>query len=450
MVEPHTLTATQAAVLIARRELSPAELVEALRARIGTLEPAVQAWALLDVDGARAQAAARTTETIRGEVRGPLHGVPVGVKDIFDVAGLPTRAGSRVYDETPGEDATTVLRLRQAGAVILGKTHTTEFAYADPAPTRNPWNPAHTPGGSSSGSAAGVAAMMMPAALGTQTAGSVLRPASFCGIVGFKPTYGRVSRHGIHPLAWSLDHPGTLTRSVEDAAVITGLIAGADRRDATCLDVPVLDLGAAAASPRPPRLGLVGDVYPERLSEDARQRLAASAARLEIAGAELELLKLPPDIAAALDAHHIIMSVEVSAVHQARLRDRAADYGPRLRLMVETGALLPTTAYLRAQQIRRVIRRAVLPCFEGVDCLLVPAAAGAAPEGLDSTGDASFNAPWSLLGLPAISLPAGVDGRGMPLGVQLVAAPWEEARLFAAAAWCEGVLGRTSPPDLLP
>ncbi len=435
MTELHTLTATEAARRIASRELSPVELVDALLRRIDALEPRLQVWATLDADGARARARELTDEAARGAWRGPLHGVPVGVKDIFDVAGLPTRAGSRVYDVTPAEDATTVARLRAAGAIILGKTHTTEFAMADPAPTRNPWNPAHTPGGSSSGSAAGVAAAMMPAALGTQTAGSVLRPASFCGVVGFKPTYDRLSREGIVPLAWSLDHPGTLTRSVEDAALLFDVMAegGAVSR-------------AAMRSPAPPRIGVAGDIYPERLEQSARQCLRDAADRLADAGAVVQAVSLPPEFDAALDAHHVIMAVEASAVHLDRLRLRASEYGPRLRVLVETGALVPAPSYLRAQQMRRAIRRATLPLFAGVDCLLVPAAAGPAPVGLEVTGDPSFNTPWSLLGVPAISLPAGLDPHGLPIGVQLVAVPWQETRLFAAAAWCETVLGRGDLP----
>ena len=446
MTALHTLTAAQAADFIARRELSPLTLVDALLARIAELEPRLHVWAALDADGARSQARQLADEVARGELRGPLHGVPVGVKDIFHVARLPTRAGSRVHHTVPDEDATTVARLRQAGAIIMGKTHTTEFALADPAPTRNPWNPEHTPGGSSSGSAAGVAAGMVPAALGTQTAGSVLRPAAFCGVVGFKPTYGRLSRHGILPLAWSLDHPGSLTRTVEDAALLLAVMAGPDGRDGTCLDTPADDYVAAARSPVPPRLGLAGEVYPDRLSGPARERLRCAAERLGAAGARLEEIHLPPEFSATLDAHHVIMVSEAGGVHAAGVRQRAADYGPRLRAVVETGALVPAAAYLRAQQVRRAIRDAVLPLLQRVDCLLVPSAAGPAPAGLDSTGDPSFNAPWSLLGLPAISLFAGLDADGLPLAVQLVAAPWHEARLLAAAAWCEHTLGPAPPP----
>jgi aspartyl-tRNA(Asn)/glutamyl-tRNA(Gln) amidotransferase subunit A len=440
--ELHTLSATRAAYLIAHRELSPVELTEALLARIERLEPRLRVWATLDADGALRQARERAEEAARGLIHGPLHGVPVGIKDIVHVAGLPTRAGSRVLDIVPPADASVVARLRRAGAVILGKTHTTEFAMADPASTRNPWNPEHTPGGSSSGSAAGVAAGMMPAALGSQTAGSVLRPAAFCGVVGFKPTYGRISRYGVLPLAWTLDHVGTLTRTVEDAAVLTAVMAGADGHDHTCLDLPVPDMRDAVRVPRPPRIGIVGDLYPDRLTDPARDRLSASIVRLAAAGAEMERLRLPSEFAAALDVHHVIMQAEMAGVHAEGIRARGDAYGPRLRAAVEVGALVPVATYLKAQAARRVIRRAVMPLFDLVDCLIVPSAAGAAPRGLDFTGDPAFNAPWSLLGLPAISLPAGLDGNGLPLAVQLVAGPWQEARLLSAAAWCEGVLGQ--------
>ncbi len=446
MTDLTELSAAEAAARIARRELSPVDLVDALLARSARLEPELQVWAYLDAEGARASARRLADEAARGVLRGPLHGVPVGVKDIVHVAGLPTRAGSRVYRAEPAEDATVVGRLRRAGAIILGKTHTTEFAYADPAPTRNPWRPTHTPGGSSSGSAAGVAARMVPVALGTQTAGSVLRPASFCGVVGFKPTYGRLSRHGVLPLAWTLDHPGTLTRTVADAALLLSLMAGPDGRDELCADVPVADYQAAVREPRPPRVGLVGAVYPERLSAAARACLDETARRLERAGATLVELTLPPIFATALDTHHLLMASEASAVHLEGVQARPEAYGPRLRLLVEAGALVPAPAYIGAQRVRRLIRTAVRPLFAGIDCLLVPAAPGAAPVGLESTGDPPFNAPWSLLGLPAIALPAGLDEQGLPLGVQLVAAPWREAELLAAAAWCERVLPPAPEP----
>jgi Asp-tRNA(Asn)/Glu-tRNA(Gln) amidotransferase A subunit family amidase len=436
MSDLHALSATEAAAAIRAGQTTALDLVEALLGRITALEPKLHVWATLDAEGARRQARELDAAAMAGAWHGPLHGVPIGVKDIFAVAGLPTRAGSRWYHEVPAEDATTVARLRAAGAIILGKTHTTEFAMADPAPTRNPWNPAHTPGGSSSGSAAGVAAGMMPAALGTQTAGSVLRPAAFCGVVGLKPTWGRLSRHGILPLAWTLDHPGILARTVDDAALLLSVMAGPDPRDPTVADVRVDSYPAAVHDSAPPRLGLVGDVYPERLSDPARACLEGTARQLAARGATVEQLSLPRAFDAALDTHHVIMSSEAAGVHLLSMGTHADDYGPQLRALVVAGALAPAALYTRAQQVRRAIRAAVLPLFDRVDCLVVPAAAGAAPAGLDRTGDPSFNTPWSLLGLPAIALPAGLDDAGLPLSVQLVAAPWREASLLAAAAWC--------------
>lgn len=438
MTALHRLTATDAARRIASGELSPQSLVDACLDRIHAHEPVVHAWAYLDTDGAREQALTLGDEAARGHIRGPLHGIPIGVKDIFHVAGMPTRAGSRWFSEAPAADATSVARLRAAGAIIIGKTHTTEFALMDPSPARNPWNPAHTPGGSSSGSAAAVGAGMVPAALGSQTAGSVLRPAAFCGVVGYKPTWGRISRAGVLPLAWSLDHVGTLTRSVEDAALLLSVMAGPDPRDPTAAAVA---LSASRLQAGPARL-LVCEVYPERLEESARGALHSAAAQLRDAGAAVEPLQLPPEVNAILDAQQVIMSSEIAAVHADGLRLHAEQYGPRLRATAESGALIPASLYLRAQQMRAAIRAAVLPSFAGGALFLVPSAAGPAPEGLESTGDPSFNTPWSLLGFPAISLLAGRDSNGLPLAVQLVAAPWQEARLLQAAAWCEQVLGR--------
>lgn len=442
MTEPWQRTAIEIGTGIRERTLDPEGLADALLRRSSTVEPQLQVWAALDPEQVRASMASLSNEVRAGIVYGPLSGVPVGVKDIIAVAGMPTRAGSAWYHETPGEDATIVGRLRTAGALILGKTHTTEFAYADPAPTRNPWNREHTPAGSSSGSAAGVAAGLMPAALGTQTAGSVLRPAAFCGIVGFKPTYGRLSRHGILPLAWTLDHPGTLTRTVADAALLFAVMAGHDPRDPSSSRRPVPDVLAGLGQTTPPRLLLPGEVYPDRLEGEGRRALDEASRRLTDAGVSVTAVAPPVDFNLALDVHHLIMASEAAAVHLPLMRGREDRYRPRLREQVETGALIPAARYLHAQSLRRTLRAAVLPLFDRADALLVPAAAGPAPRGLDWTGDPSFNAPWSLLGLPAIALPAGFSEAGLPLSIQLVAAPWREDILLAAAAWCERVLGK--------
>lgn len=449
MAELASLSATEAAVAIRRREVSAADLVEALGRRIEEREPQILAWETLDLEGARRQAQALDGELAAGHLRGPLHGVPVGVKDIFYTAGLPTRAGSPIYrDFVPSYDATAVKRLRRAGAIVLGKTQTTQFAYGDPAPTRNPWNLGHSPGGSSSGSAAAVADRMVPAALGSQTAGSVLRPAAFCGVVGFKPTYGRIGRRGVFPLAWSLDHVGVLVRTVSDAALLLSALAGPEGDDPTAATAPLADYLAALREPRPPRVGLVRRLFQERTEAAAWARLEEAAGRLAAAGARVEEAQPPPEFDAVLDIHHVIMTAEAAAYHAPAFQRRPEDYRPRLRAVIETGQLIPTAAYLHAQRARRHLARSVLPLFDRCDVLLLPAALGPAPRGLDWTGDPACNAPWTLFGFPALALPIGLDGQGLPLGAQLVAAPWQEAPLLAAARWCEMALGAAplSPP----
>lgn len=437
-----SLSVTEAAAAVRRGEVSAVALVEALSRRIATREPQVLAWETLDLEGAYAQARALDQDLAAGRLRGPLHGVPVGIKDIFYTAGLPTRAGSRIYhDFVPHSDATAVARLRRAGAVILGKTATTQFAMGDPAPTRNPWNLDHTPGGSSSGSAAAVADRMVPAALGTQTAGSVLRPAAFCGVVGLKPTYGRIGRGGVFPLAWSLDHVGVLTRTVTDAALLLAVLAGPEPGDVTAAPVPVAEYGAAMADPQPPRIGLVRRFFQERTEPEAWAKLEAVAQQFQAAGAGLEEIEPPPEFDAVLDIHRILMAAEAAAYHAQNFQQWPDAYRPRLRALIETGQLIPAAAYLQAQRTRRHLARSLLALFERCDVLLTSSAPGPAPQGLDSTGDPACNAPWSLVGFPALSLPIGLDRRGLPLGAQLVAGPWQEAQLLRAACWCERTLG---------
>jgi aspartyl-tRNA(Asn)/glutamyl-tRNA(Gln) amidotransferase subunit A len=435
-MEPlHELGVLQAAAAIRRREISSVELLEALLARIEATEPRVQAWETLDAEGARAQAR-RCDEAARRGDAGPLNGVPVGIKDIYHVAGLPTTAGWRaVFSATPAEDAASVARLRAAGAVILGKTVTTPFAMVDPPRTRNPWHPDRTPGGSSSGSAAAVAARQVPAALGTQTAGSILRPAGYCGVVGLKPTFGRISRRGILPVAWSLDHVGPIARSVADAAALLAALAGYDPADPGSRDRPLDDYQAAVVDPPAPRLGLVQDVL-ERAEPPVRAHVEQVAAQLERAGAVVQPVRLPEPFERMLAAQQVIMWAEAAAVHAPLHARHAAAYPPRLRATVEVGLVLPAAAYLRAQRLRRQLRHSVQPLFAQLDCLLTPTASNVAPEP-STTGDARFQAIWSLLGVPTLSLPSGLSAERLPFSIQLIAAPWREATLLAAARWCE-------------
>lgn len=428
--------------------LSPMAVIEACLARIADVEPALRAWVHLDRDGALKAARALEAEARAGRFRGPLHGVPVGIKDIYHVAGMVTTAGAGAFaHERPETDATAVARLRAAGAVILGKTATTEFAYADPAETRNPWNLEHTPGGSSSGSAAGVAAGMVPLALGSQTVGSVLRPAAYCGVVGLKPTHGRISAAGVIPLAWSLDHVGIFARSVEDAALTLSVLAGHDPADGFSAAVPTADyVGALARADRPPRLGIPRRLFADKASPETNAHLDAIASAFAKAGATVEEVTLPPSAGAIHDAGQLVMRVEAAAFHRDRFGRHADAYRPKIRGLIEEGLAVGGVEYVRAQQVRRRFREEMGPVLDDFDALLMPVAPAPAPKGLTWTGDPGLCAPWSFSGLPAIALPSGLAQDGLPLSIQLVAAAFAEVRLLAVARWCEATLGFTATP----
>lgn len=451
MSEPYELTAYEAALRVRQRELSPMTLVESLLQRIEALEPKVQAWVTIDRSGALATARQLEQEVHSGRTRGPLHGVPVGIKDIYYTAGLKTTGGSRIYaDFVPTYDATPVARLKQAGAIILGKTVTTEFATADPGPTRNPWNLAHTPGGSSSGSAAGVAARMMPVALGSQTGGSIQRPAAYCGVFGLKPTYGRVSRYGVFPVSWCLDHVGPLARTVTDIALVLQVLAGHDPLDPASSHAPVPDyLQAVQRAERPPRLGLVRQFFLERADPEMRAHTEEVAERLARAGAGVEEVKLPDSFSALHAAHRIIMQVEAAAVHAELFRAHADLYRPKLRASIETGSLIPGVYYMQAQRIQRQFRQDLAPLFQHADFLMMPAAPGPAPRDLTTTGDPSFNSPSSFCGFPSLTIPSGLNAASMPLAIQLMGPALAEDRLLAAARWCEATLNVTLVPPLV-
>ena len=421
----------EAADGIRRGAVSAVELVEACLARVGAVEPEVQAWIHLDPDGVRAAARERETEARAGRLRGPLHGVPVGIKDIFDVAGMPTTAGARAFAHTrPAHDSTAVGRLRAAGAVILGKTHTTQFAFRDPAPTRNPWNLAHTPGGSSSGSAAAVAARMVPGAIGSQTVGSILRPAAYCGVVGLKGPHGLVPLDGVVPLAWSFDHCGPFARSVADATLLLSVLGD------LALDPPAVTA---------PRLAVGRQLF-DRAEAPLRRHLESVLARLTGAGARVSELTLPAPWGEIHAAGQVMLEVEAATYHQPAFAKHAADFGPGIAEAVTSGLKRPATEYVAANRTRLAFRAAMLPLLEAHDALLSPTAPGPAPAGLGWTGDASLCAPWSSTGVPSITLPTGLDGAGLPLALQLVQAPSGLARLLGVAAWCERVLAFDARP----
>lgn len=410
--------------------------VEACLTRIERLEALLGAWVFVDRAGALEAARALEADARAGWIRGPLHGVPVGLKDIFDVAGMVTTSGAAAFaHRRPDRDSDAAARLRAAGAIILGKTATTEFAYADPAQTRNPWNREHTPGGSSSGSAAAVAARMIPAALGSQTIGSTLRPAAYCGIVGLKATHGLISAGGVTPLAWSLDHVGIFARSVDDAALLLAVLA--DRHEA-----------ARPPGERAPRLGIPRALFADKASAAVNTHLDAVVESLRADGAAIEEVTPPAAAGGVHDAGALVLRVEAAAYHAPTFAAHAASYRPRIRALVEAGLPVPAVDYVAAQQARARFREVMRPVFERFDALLMPVAPSPAPRGLDSTGDPVLCAPWSFGGFPAIALPSGLSESGLPLAIQLISGAHQEERLLDVARWCEARLGFAAAPPL--
>ena len=450
MPEPFELTACEAADQIRNRQLSPVTLIESLLSRAAAKEPSLKVWVTLDPDAALEAARNSELELTEKGPRGPLHGVPVGIKDIFYTKGVKTTAGSPIYaDFVPDFDATVVARLKRAGAIIMGKTVTTQFACNDPPPTRNPWNAAHTPGGSSSGSAVGVSSRIFPVALGTQTAGSILRPASYNGVVGLKPTFGRISRYGVVPVAWSLDTIGVFSRTVEDAALMLNVLAGHDPSDFSSSTRPVSDYRNAAISRESaPRIGLVRQFFYDRSDDEVSRQTDSAARRLEAAGAVIDEVTLSTDLDTLLSAHRVILTVELAAVHQMNFSARPDDYAPMVRSLIEAGTLTPAVTYVQAQRIRRRFRRDMEDAIRVFDVLLAPSTSSPAPRDLSTTGNPMFQTPWTTCGFPAITIPSGLSESGMPLGIQLASAPFQEETLLDAARWCEQTLDvHRAPPD---
>ena len=449
MPNPNELTAAQAARAIAERNLTAVALAEACLNRIDALDSRLLAWVYVDRETVLADARAADDAVSDRRPLGPLHGVPIGLKDIYYTAGIPTRAGSEVYkDFVPEYDAASWTLLRRAGAVMLGKAVTTEFACLDPSPTFNPWNPAHTPGGSSSGSAVAVASRMCPAALGSQTVGSVLRPAAYNGIVGFKPTFGRVTRYGVVPVSWNLDTVGWLVRSVEDAALLLQVTAGPDAADPVSSREPVGDYLSAIRNPPVPRVGLLRRYFYENADAETRRHLDAVAERLAQAGAEIEELPMPDSIETAFDDQRLIMAVEAAAFHEPMYRAQAEDYQPKLRAMLADGLQTDGIAYSRALERRRAFTDDMQQLSARCDVLLTPATPAPSQPDRTNTGDPAFQGPWTSCGLPAIALPSGLAESGLPLSIQLVASPFAEARLLSAAQWCENVMAVNLNPPL--
>jgi aspartyl-tRNA(Asn)/glutamyl-tRNA(Gln) amidotransferase subunit A len=433
MTDPFRLAVSEASKEIKAGRLTPTELLESLLTRIEVLEPKLEAWVTIDSEYALKAAKTLTRETLKGKIRSPLHGVPVGIKDIYDTAGLKTTMGSSLFtDNVPEKDATIVAKLREAGAIIIGKTETTEFAYLDPAPTRNPWNTEHTPGGSSSGSAVAVAARMCPLAFGTQTGGSVMRPASFCGVAAIKPTHDLLSRDGIYPQSWSLDHVGFMARGVTDLALTLEVLTGVKAKFKT----------------RRPRIGVPTTYFNEAGTEEVTHNYDDTIHRLGAASADVIDFKLPECFRVVHAAHRIIMFSEAATIHEAHFRASPGSYRPQMQSEIASGLLIPASTYIRAQRIRAKFRAEMAVLMADLDAVVTPSTLSPALKGLTSTGDAAFNAPWSLAGFPTVTIPSGLTDDGLPLGLQIVAKPYDESRLLGVAGWCEAALQFCDEPKL--
>ncbi|MCW5635774.1 MAG: amidase [Rubrivivax sp.] len=432
----HQLSAAAAARALAAGEISAEQVVEACLARIRDTEPQVQAWQHLDEARALAQARARDADRAEGRAIGPLHGVPVGVKDIIDTSDMPTEDGTVLHaGRTPERDANVVAMLRAAGAVILGKTVTTELATYTPGKTRNPHDAARTPGGSSSGSAAAVAAGMVPLAIGTQTNGSVIRPAAFCGVYGFKPSFGLVPRHGILKVSPSLDTVGVFARSLEDIALVVEPLVGHDDRDPATRPRARIPFTATLAEepPLPPRFGFVKTPVWERAEPTTREAFGELAQAL---GAQCEEVDLPSTWAEAWDWQRTIMEAEMAFHLDAEWTRGRTQLSVALQQQLERGRAIPALAYQQALARVPRLRAALEEWFARFDALVTPATPGVAPPA-ETTGDPSFCTLWSLVGAPALSLPLLQGTGGLPLGVQLVGEHGRDARLLRSARWLQ-------------
>jgi aspartyl-tRNA(Asn)/glutamyl-tRNA(Gln) amidotransferase subunit A len=469
MTDLTQLDITELGALIGARHVSAREVVEAYLQRIEHLDPLLNTYITVTAERARARASTVDQELQDGHYRGPLHGVPIGIKDLFDVAGVPTTFGSRIMrDNVPRADAHVVQRLEQAGAIILGKQNLHEFAFGITSENphygvvRNPWNPDRVPGGSSGGTAAAVSAGLCAAGIGSDTGASIRAPASFCGTVGLKPTYGRVSRAGALPLAWSLDHAGPLARSVADCALMMQVIAGFDPADPASSQLPVPDFSANLnAGVTGLRVGVPREHFFEIIEPEVERLVRQAIATLETLGASVEEVSLP-HVGHAQVAGIVIMSSESAAWHNTWLRERPEDYGADVLARIRGGLLIRATEYLASQQMRTLIQQDFAAAFEQVDVVVgptVPLVAPAIGRTLEPGGPLNLppraianrtTVPCNLTGMPAISVPCGLSGEGLPVGLQVMGPAFAEGLVLRVAAAYEAAAAWPKvPPALL-
>lgn len=443
------LSIAEATRLLRERQISPIALTEVCLQRIERLNPKVNAFITVTAESA-IDAAGRAEREIRnGRWRGPLHGIPVGLKDLFDTKGVATSAASGLFkDRVPKEDCEVVRRLKSAGAVLLGKLNMHEFAYGGSSvvsffgPVANPWSYEHIAGGSSSGSTAAVAAGMCYGSLGTDTGGSIRLPSAYCGTVGLKPTYGRVSTRGVIPLSWSCDHVGPITRTVADAAIMLQAIAGYDPEDPTSVNAPVPDYSAALCEKARLRIGIPRAHFYDELDSEIEAAINAAVSRLGEIGTNVKDVDLPT----ANDT--VVLRAEAYAYHLEGIRTHAELYQPDTLRRIRSGEGIPAVDYIRARRQIEQYRREILSLFEEVDLLITPTTPVPPPTIAELVGDLENlrskeivmlrnTRPFNALGLPTISVPCGFTKQGLPIGIQITAAPWAEGHVLRLAYSCE-------------
>jgi len=458
------LTLTEAAELIKRQTISPPELTQAYLDRIASIDKHLNCFITLTGQTALQAAHSAQNEIQQGRYRGPLHGIPIALKDLYETNGVPTTAGSKFFKENvPTWDAFVVAKLKAAGAILLGKLNMHEIALGvtnvNPhfGACHNPWNLERISGGSSGGSASALAAGLCLGSLGSDTGGSIRIPASLCGVIGLKPTYGRVSLRGVIPLSWNLDHAGPMARCVRDAALLLQHIAGYDSDDPYSIDVPPDQyLNSLEAGVHDWRVALASDEFFNRADPEVVQAVRQAAQVFKGLGANLSQIEFPGAREAA-KANSLMTPSDAAAFHRERLENAPEDFGADVRQRLQTGATYTSSEYILARRTQTLMRRKFAAFFNDFDILLTPATAITAPmiEGPDAVEQARrltrFTAPFNLSGLPAISIPCGFSSQGMPIGLQVIAAPWAEAKLLRAAyAYEQATEWHTRRPQDIP
>jgi aspartyl-tRNA(Asn)/glutamyl-tRNA(Gln) amidotransferase subunit A len=446
------MTISELAPKLKSKKISPVELTRAVLDRIEKLNPALNAYITVDADGALKAARAAERQIARGKYLGPLHGIPVSLKDLFHTKGMLTTGGSKILkDWIPDADATSVAKLKAAGAIIIGKTNLHEFAFGGTTQNphfggaRNPYDTSRIPGGSSGGSAVAVAADMCVASTGSDTGGSIRTPSSLCGIVGLKPTYGRVSLHGVIPLAWSLDHIGPMTKSVPDAAAMLTVMAGHDVNDPSSAREKAPSFARALKNDvKRLRIGVEPSFCFSGVDDDVAENLRKALKLFEKLGARIVEVTVP-SIEMTSVVESVIITAEAASYHEKNLRERPGDYGEDVRMLLQAGAGFPAMHYLKAQRLRRIIQAEFAAAFKKIDILAMPGSAIPAPPigartvpvaGTETDAQMAllrFTCPQNLTGLPAISIPSGMSGDGLPTGLQLVGRAFDEATVLRAA-----------------